>query len=116
MSNIDELVQKIRNLNLQQQQLVTNLVDEIASSDTSDTLSTRTQVTQVTRTQNVFFVSSNGAALSIGDKVRVLNTRKTGKHGDIATIVKFNRTLVAIQLRKNKSHTQRASKYLELVQ
>lgn len=109
MSKIDELVQKIRNLNLQQQQLVANLVDEIAPSDIPPTRN------QVTRTPNSSFVSSNGAALSIGDKVRILNTRKTGKHGDIATIIKFNRTLVAVQLHKNKSHTRRASKYLEPV-
>ena len=113
MSDIDDLIQKIRNLNLQQQQLVTNIVDEIASSNT---VPTTHQVARVSRAPNHAFISSNGLALSIGDRVRVLSSRKTGKYGDTATIIKFNKTLVAIELHKNRSQTQRASKYLELLQ
>ena len=107
MDDIEDLVKKIRNLSIQQQELVTNLINKISAGnlDTS----------QPSRHCNNNFRSSNGTALAIGDRVRILKNRKTGKYGDTAVIVKFNRTRVAIELEKNKSNTQRASKYLELL-
>ena len=107
MDDIEELVQKIYSLNIQQQQLVTDLVDEISASNQLSP--------QPPRHCNNNFRSSNGTSLTIGDKVKILSSRKTGKYGDTAVIIKFNKTLVAIELEENKSRTQRASKYLELL-
>ena len=107
MDYIEELVHKIWNLNLRQQQLVTNLVNEISSSDI--------EIQQPPRACNTGFISSNSIALAVGDKVRVLGNRKTGKDGDTTLGIKFDKILVAIELEKNKSRTQRTSKYLELL-
>ena len=117
MSNINDLVTKLQRLNLEQQHLVENIIDELNSShniDQQDRNNTAT-ATQKHRESNNEFISSNRNTLAIGDTVKILNTRKTAKQGDIAKILKFNKKYVAVQLKRNKSHTQRLAKYLELV-
>ena len=104
----NDLVQRIEKLSIHQKQLVSDLIDEITNNSEDNTDNKERK-----RIGNPHFVTPNGTALAIGDTVKVLSNRKTGKHGDLATIIKFNKTLVAIQLQKNGSHTQRASKYLE---
>ena len=105
----DDLIERIKALNINQKELVSKLIDEI----TSDTVKTAPILTNQIVNHNL--PTKEGTPLAIGDRVRILNNRKTGKNGDIATIVKFNKIYVAIKLDKNRSHTQRSSKNLELI-
>ena len=89
----DNLIERIKSLNIHQKQLLSKLIDKIAS-DTNNNTSTRS----VSRVANPHFVTSKGISVAIGDTFQVLNNRKTGKNGDIVTIVKFNKTFIAIQL------------------
>ena len=114
MSDTDDLVHRIRNLSINQQQLVHDLVDQLSTTQTKPR-KTNTKSTEIKTERNKVGISVNGDTLNIGDRVRILNNRKTGKIGDFATVIKFNKKLVSVQLEKNKSHTQRSSKYLQLV-
>lgn len=111
MSGIDDFIQKFNNLNISQQRLVSDLVEEITTKNEEQNV----VPTSVNRRPNHKFISSNNIPLAIGDRVRVLNSRKTGKHGDTAIVKKFNKLYVAIELDSNGSITQRAAKNLELV-
>ena len=110
MSDTESFIEKFQNLNITQKRLVTDLIEEITSNNQQE--NTPIQPNQL-RVINPKFVSFNGIQLAIGDKVRILNNRKSGKHGDIGTVNKFNKIYVAIKLSKNRSITQRASKHLE---
>ena len=118
MSDIEELVKKIESLNLQQRRTISDLIEAITSSDTPGPPSSTSAITPRThnRIVNQRFTSANGFHLAIGDKVVILNNRKTGKVGDTAVILKFNKKFVALSLEKNHSYTQRAAKNLELIQ
>ena len=111
MSDTDDLVHRIRNLSINQHQLVQELVDQLSTTQTQSRITNTAEI----QTEKQKFISANGVVLSIGDRVRVLNNRKTGKIGDFATVIKFNKTFVSVQLEKNRSRTQQASKYLQLV-
>ena len=116
MDNINEVISKLHNLKLEQQQLVAKLITEISASNQdykAPSNRKRNDRNKSKRYENPHFISSNGVALAIGDKVRVFSNRKTGRYGDLAKVTQFNRTYVAIQLDRNKSNTQRAAKYLE---
>ena len=118
MENINDVITKLRNLNLDQQQLVAQLITEISATNTTNTPSSTQNSDKHfsnKRNANPHFISSNGVALAIGDKVRILSNRKTGKYGDLAEVIHFNKKYVAIQVVRNQSNTQRASKYLEFV-
>ena len=98
---------------LQQKQLLTNLIDEL--STTSDE-NKNTQPIDNHNHNNSKFRSSNGFGLKVGDQVKISNRAKTGHYGDLARVIKFNKKFVALELEKNQSYTQRASKNLELLQ
>ena len=114
MDETEDLVRQFEGLNIEQQQLVRDLIREITSNNNNIETNTdhRNQQERPNRTPNDRFISSDGTALAIGDKVQILTTRKTGRYGDTATIIKFNRKYVAVQLDRNNSITQRDSKYL----
>ena len=110
MENEDKLIEKFRNLNIQQQRIILNLVDEFAETPSNDTNvieRTRESKRKPIATQ---FRSVDGTEINIGDTVKILNDRKTGKTGDTGTVLKFNKKFVAIRLHKNRSFTQRAGK------
>ena len=118
MDNINEVISKLHNLKLEQQQLVAKLITEISASNQdykAPSNRKRNDRNKSKRYENPHFISSNGVALAIGDKVRILSNRKTGKYGDLAEVIHFNKKYVAIQVVRNQSNTQRASKYLEFV-
>lgn len=110
MSSDDELIELFQRLNIEQRQLIRDVIEEIINTET-----TEVRTTQRDRITNPQFVSSDGTELAIGDRVQILSTRKTGRYGDFATIVKFNKKYVAIILEKNQSQTQRDSKYLRYI-
>ena len=118
MSDIDNLIQKIHTLNIQQRKTVSEVIEAITSceSTTVEPKVIPTISTKPKRVVNDLFISSNGAALAVGDKVIILNNRKTGKKGDTAVITKFNKKFVALILTRNQSYTQRDAKNLELIQ
>ena len=103
MSNIDELIEKTKRLNLHQRQLVANLIDEITNREES----APSRVKVESKDKDCRFTCSKGHPLKVGDTVCILNNRKTGKRGDLAKITQFNRTLIAQKLEKNGSYTQR---------
>ena len=113
MSDIDELVKKVHKLNIQQRKAVSDLIEAITTIESSE--QAKASIGSK-RTTNNCFITVNGAALAIGDRVRILNNKKTGKKGDTAIITKFNKRFVALSLTKNKSYTQRDSKNLELIE
>ena len=118
MDNINEVIDKLQNLKLDQQQLVVKLINEISATNTDTKASASRNTSDCIRNErerNPNFKSTNGVSLAIGDRVRVLSNRKTGKQGDLAKVIKFNRIYVAIELERNQSRTQRASKYLEYI-
>lgn len=108
MSDIEELVKKIESLNLQQRRTVSDLIESIIANEAPPR--------SPTRITNPLFTSANGFHLAIGDRVVILNNRKTGKAGDTAVVLKFNKKYVALSLEKNQSHTLRDAKYLDLIQ
>jgi len=113
MSNTEEIIRKFRNLNIHQQQLIDDLINEINNTNKEATVNTNTRSSaNGDREPNYNFISSNGVALAVSDRVRLLNTRKTGRIGDFATVTKFGKKYVAVELERNGSYTQRASKYL----
>ena len=58
------------------------------------------------------FLSCNKVELNIGDRVQLLNKRKTGACGDFGTVVKFHKQLVSVKLDKNNSVAKRLVKNL----
>ena len=117
MKNIDEIISKLQQLDIHQQELVEHLIEELGSTQSrqAQTVPNNTINTPQQRIPNRHFISSNGVYLSIGDKVRILTNTKTGKNGDTATIVKFNKKYIAIRLDRNGSNTQRAASNLEYI-
>lgn len=118
MSDVEELIRKIQALNIQQRRTVSDLIETITSNETHIPVSSPSVLVsrRSDRITNNRFISSKGHPLAIGDKVRILNNRKTGKSGDTATVLKFNKKYVALSLDKNRSYTQRDAKNLDLIQ
>jgi len=117
MNEAEDLIQQFRNLNINQKQLIRDIVQELTSANENNNEDSINQQENNNTRRNVRiprddFISSDGTPLAIGDKVQILSTRKTGRYGDTATIVKFNKKYVAIELDRNNSITQRDSKYL----
>jgi len=114
MDETEDLVRQFEGLNIEQRQLVRDLIREITANNNNTETNTdhRNQDEQRDRFPNNKFISSDGTALSVGDKVQILTTRKTGRYGDTATVIKFNRKYVAVKLDRNNSITQRDCKYL----
>ena len=108
----NELIEKLQSLSIEQQQLVQDLVDQLVKTndDNRDTVNaTYTSETNIDRIDN------QGNTLSIGDKVEILTTRRTGIRGDTAVIVKFTRRFTEVKLDRNGSPTHRRSKYLSKI-
>ena len=80
MDSTNELVEKFHNLSLQQQQLVLNLVDEIANSSNNNTSVIETSKYK-TRDTNSKFKSANRTSIRVGDEVEILNNRNLGEQG-----------------------------------
>ena len=114
MSEIDELIAKTRKLSIHQRQLVLNLIDELTTKQDQGRINNRERNT--TDRESNRFTCSKGRSLKIGDRVLILNNRKTGKRGDTARITKFNKTLVALVLDKNGSYTQRDRNNIEYIE
>ena len=118
MSDVEELIRKVQALNIQQRQTVSDLIEAITSNKAPIPVSSPSVLAsrRSNRITNNQFISSKCHPLAIGDKVRILNNRKTGKSGDTATVLKFNKNYVALSLDKNHSYTQRDSKNLDLIE
>ena len=118
MSETEDLIEQFQNLNIEQKQLIKDLIQELTITNNNNNTTNQQNTNSNHRNRrnripNSNFISSDRTTLAIGDRVQVLSTRKTGSYGgDIATVVKFNKKYVAIQLVKNDSRTQRDSKYL----
>lgn len=108
----DELIEQIQNLTIQQQQLVTDLVQELQRSNNPNE-NTATALYKSDTT--VSRVDCDGNRIVVGDKVEILTTRRTGHRGDTATVVKFTREYTTVQLDRNGSETNRMSKHLKAV-
>ena len=116
MNEINSIIDKFEKLNIRQQQIVSDLIEELNNQQETDTdqqIPIRRGNTD--RRENHNFISSNGQPLAIGDRVQLLTTRKTGRRGELARVTKFNKLYVAIRLERNDSITQRASKYLKFI-
>ena len=118
MSDINNIVNKLKTLSIDQKDLVSNLIDELnkTNNQSNETKQTTTKSRKTTTARNSQFISSNGINLAVGDTVKILSTRKTGKYGDLAIVRKCNTKYVAVQLKHNHSHTQRAAKNLEFIE
>ena len=117
MNEAEELLQQFQNLSITQRQLVKDIVQELSNNnENNDEAYTDIQERVQTRIPREDFVSADGTPLAIGDKVQILSTRKTGRYGDTATVIKFNKKYVAVELDRNRSITQRDSKYLRYIQ
>ena len=108
MSDTQDIIERFQDLNINQQLQVANLISSFTTNNQRNS--------SEERVPNSRFVSSNNVPLAIGDTVRILNNRKTGKQGDLAIVDKFNKLYVAIKLKKNNSIAQRAPKYLEYIE
>ena len=120
--NIDDLIQRIHQLDINQKRIISELVDELVDEDRSAStargaavapnIGIRTQP----RRQNHNFISGNGTPLAIGDRVEILTTRKVGRAGDIAEVQKFNKKYVAVTILASGRSTQRDAKYLDFIE
>ena len=113
MPNLDDIVAKLKTLSLDKQHQVEHLIDQLHSPVDNNINNTTTETSARNETENTNFISSNGIALAIGDRVKILTNRKTGKIGDKAKVIHFNKIFVAVKLDKNSSITRRASKNLK---
>ena len=112
MSDTEDLIRKIQKLSIHQKQIVINLVEDLSTKE-NQFQSTERVTTSQDKSKPPSNTTSNGVKLSTGDKVCILNNRKTGKAGDIVTIIKFNKKYIALQLDRHGSYTHRDHKYLE---
>ena len=117
MNNIDEVIKKLRKLNVDQQTIIASVIDEFDNKHKQRSHSINSGYTHGDKQQQGHpdFISSNGKTLTIGDSVTILSNAKTGKQGDIATILRFNKQYVTIRLHRNRSTTQRAASNLKLI-
>lgn len=119
----DELITNLSKLTIHQRRLISEVVVELLQQDEQQE-STTAQVTndsrgstlgpnlgsrRLPRAPNHQFVDTNSVPLSIGDRVEILNSRRTGKTGDIGEVTRFNRTFVAFRVARTGSIGQRAS-------
>ena len=105
----ENLLRQIRELSIQDKKTVADIVDQLTVPSTSIPINTN-------QSTNRRYVTADGIKLEIGDKVQILNNRKTGRIGDTARITKFNKKFVALELEKNKSCTQRDSKNIIFIE
>ena len=125
MSNeLDGLISKISKLDINQQRLIEELVDEITDGDQQGivegerraTIAPNAGVRKQPRVPNHNFISKNGRPLSVGDRVKILTTRKASTKGDIAQVVQFGAKYAALRILHNNKPTQLASKYLKFLE
>ena len=112
-NNVNELINKFNNLDISKQRIILDLVNNLSTEENQPR--SKRQTARTDRIENINFRSNTGIPLAISDRVRILNSRKTGKSGDTAIVVKFNKLYVAVKLEKNGSVTQRSSKNLQLI-
>ena len=60
-------------------------------------------------------LDDEGTPITVGDTVVVLKDGKTGKVGDLATVIKIEAARISVELVHNKSRTNRSSKFLKVV-
>ena len=83
MRRIDEVIKKFNTLNIEKQNIVLNIIDEISDPKDNENTSNKasSNAKSDSRASNSNFISADGVALAIGDRVRILNNRKTEKMG-----------------------------------
>ena len=125
MSDIEQLVNKIQNLDIHKRQLVSNIVNELSTTSRSSSSAPPPRSSLVAPNIGVRthprkpihnYVSQDGVPLAIGDRVEIQTTRKVGSEGDIAEINQFNRKYIAVTILHSGKSTQRASKYLKYIE
>ena len=125
MTDIEELAAKIRGLSIKQHQIIEDVMNEISRQGNENTLEDTRQGTEVgpntgvrllPRRPNNKFVSSNDVPLSVGDRVKILTTRRIGRSGDLAEVEVFNKLYVGIKLLETGISGQRAAKYLRYIE
>ena len=109
-----ELIRKIQKLSIRDKHTVIGIVEQLEraagyNKGPNTTIEGPNNTKKETNVTEVF-------RFEIGDKVRILNNRKTGKKGDIAHITKFNKKFIALKLDKNNSYPQRESKNIEFIE
>ena len=117
-ADIDNFIDQFKTLQINQQQHIAELVQHISreSSHNLHHKQTKTVGTQHNKVKGTTITTENvRESIKVGDIVRILNSRKTGKRGDTAKVIKINKKYITIQLEKNHSQTYRDPKYLELV-
>ena len=72
MDKLDDVIESLKQLRVDQQHLVSNLIEELSTNNQTRYISANNN-----RIPNSSFISNNNIPLSIGDTVRVLNSRKT---------------------------------------
>ena len=118
---IDQLISRISKLDLNQQRIISELVDELTEDNSAEkrrahSIGPNVGVHSQPRIPNHNFISEDGIPLAVGDRVEIQTTRTVGKYGDIAEVTKFNKSYIAISVLRNGRNTQRASKYLKFVE
>ena len=119
--DLDQLISRISKLDINQQRIISELVDELAEDSKNGgtrghTIAPNTGARARPRVPNYNFVSKDGTPLAVGDRVQIQTSRKTGKYGDIAEVTQFNKSYVAITILDTGASTQRASKYLQFLE
>ena len=119
---------KLSRLNSKQLQLIESLVDELLllSSDTAldkQVVDCNSKSEEKERSKDLVqsntdssFISSNQVLLKVNDRVKMLNTRISGKTSDVGHVVKFTKKCVPVKLDRNGKTVLRSSKPLHYVQ
>ena len=108
-NDTENLLRKIRELSIEEKQIVSDIIDQLA------TPANPSRPSEINQGAKGRAICAKGFVLQIGDRVRILNNRKTGKIGDTARITKFNKKFVALELESNKSYTQRDPKNISSI-
>lgn len=134
MENEQDLINSIKRLSINQQRIIREVVEELAqqedatirvstpppstaaSAGRGTSLGPNTGIRRLPRAPNYQFVDNTGTALALGDRVKILNTRRTGRIGDIAEITSFNKVFVAFRVRRTGTIGQRSSFNLQYIE
>lgn len=131
MEDEQELIQSLRQLSINQQRLIKEVVAQLVAQERTSgteavdrqprtvrgsTLGTNHGIRRLPRATNQQFLDVDGKALALGDRVELLNSRRTGKTGDIGEVTKFNHSFVAFRVLRTGTIGQRASFNLRFIE
>jgi len=113
------LISKIGRLNSRQLELIKLLINEILSlsvdkivvSKSEDFAKAASKKEEEDRPTDSY-ISQNKVHLQLNDCIKVLNTRTSGRAGDVRYVIKFNKKFVSIKLDRNSKITLRSAKNL----